>query len=144
MPHYRSVFRSAVRAAIAAHPRFTGVTVLKVWPGSVDAATLPVLGVLTPNEPSAQDTQTSVVRRTVLQIALRREGGDDIEDILDEDSALIEALVIGALRSREVRCVLEETSLVSHSQSRAYVGTLVMSFRVQTWQPEATLPPTPI
>lgn len=140
MPHYRSTFRAAARAALAAHPRFSSVNVLRVWPGSVDAATLPVLGILTPNEPSARDTQRSVTRRTLLQVALRREGGDDIEDVLDEDSALIEALILGALRSQDVRCVLEETSLVSHSQSRAYVGTLVMSFRVQTWQPEAILP----
>lgn len=139
MAHYRTTFRNAARAALAAHPHFQGVTILKVWPGSVDAATLPVIGVLTPQEPSEPDTQTSCTKRTLLQIALRREGGDNIEDHLDDDSALIEALVLTALRSPEVAVKLEDTSIVSHSQSRAFVGTLVMSFRVQTWQPEPTL-----
>lgn len=139
MPHYRSAYRAAVRAALAAHPGLAGVTILPVWPGSIDAATLPVLGVLTPQEPSAIDSQGGAEKRTLLQIALRREGGDDIEDRFDEDSALIEALVLAALRSPEIGCALDETTIVSHSQSRAYVGTLVMSFRVLSWQPAPIL-----
>ncbi|WP_111559462.1 hypothetical protein [Paracoccus sediminilitoris] len=139
MAHYRSLFRATARAALAAHPHFAGVRILKVWPGSVDAASLPVIGVLTPQEPSGRDSQRSVTRRTLLQIALRRIGGDEIEDVLDEDSAMIEAIINDALRSGATRAQLEETSIVSHSQSEAFVGTLVMSFRLQTWQPDATL-----
>lgn len=139
MTHYRTAFRNAARAALAADPHFAGVTILKVWPGSVDAATLPVIGVLTPQEPSQRDAQRTVTRRTLMQVALRRKGGEEIEDRLDEDSARIEAVILAALRTSEVRAVLEETSIVSHSQSRAYVGTLIMSFRLQSWQPEPTL-----
>ncbi|SCY61571.1 hypothetical protein [Paracoccus tibetensis] len=135
MPHYRSTYRAVVRAALAATPALAGITVLRVWPGSIDAAALPILGVLTPQEPSVLDSQNSSERRTLLQVALRREGGEDIEDRLDEDSAVIEALVLAALRSPEIGVALEETTIVSHSQSRAYVGTLVMSFRVLSWQP---------
>lgn len=140
MAHYRSEFRAAARLALAAHPGLQGVTVLGVWPDSIDADTLPVLGVLTPQEPSERDTHTSVTRRTLLQVALRRIGGDDVEDRLDEDSAAIEAAILSALRAPEVDVALEETSIVSHSNARSFVGTLVMSFRVQTWQPEPTLP----
>lgn len=136
MAHYRSEYRAAARAALAAHPRFRGFTVMKVWPGSVDDATLPVIGVLTPQEPTERDSQKSTTRRTLLQIALRRLGDDDVEDTLDEDSAVIEAVIIAALRSSELRCQLEDTSIVSHSGSRTFVGTLVMSFRLQSWRPE--------
>ncbi|TJZ86156.1 hypothetical protein [Paracoccus hibiscisoli] len=139
MAHYRSTFRAAVRGALSADPHFLGVDVLKIWPGSIDDTALPVIGVLTPQEPSQRDSQTSVTRLTLLQVALRRKGGEGIEDQLDEDSHRIEAQVLTALRSPEVAVTLEDTSIVSHSQSRAYVGTLVMSFRVQTWQPEPTL-----
>ena len=52
---------------------------------------------------------------------------------------MIEAIINDALRSGATRAQLEETSIVSHSQSEAFVGTLVMSFRLQTWQPDATL-----
>lgn len=140
MSHYRSEYRATARAALAAHPRFTDVTILKVWPGSVDDETLPVLGVLTPQEPCAADTHKSTTRRTLMQIALRRLGGDEVEDLLDEDSEIIEAIIIAALRRPDLRCVLEETSVVTGSQGYSFVGTLVMGFRLQSWRPVATLP----
>lgn len=140
MSHYRSEFRTLVREALAAHPRFTEVTVMRVWPGSIDAATLPVIGVLTPQERSAPDTQTTTRRGTLLQVALRRIGHDEVEDVLDADSAVVEAVVIATLRSRERNCVLKDTSVVSNSDAHAFVGTLVMSFRVTSWRPVATLP----
>lgn len=136
MAHYRTEYREKARAALAAHPRFQDFTVMKVWPGSVDDTTLPVIGVLTPQEPSERDSQRSTTRRTLLQIALRRLGDEDVEDTLDEDSAIIEALILAGLRSREIRCQLEETTIVSHSGSRTFVGTLVMSFRLQSWRPD--------
>lgn len=140
MGHYRSDYRNQAREALAAESRFAGFTVLKVWPGSIDADSLPVLGVLTPQDRSERDSQVSTSRQTLLQVAVRRIGGEDVEDILDEDSALIEAIVISALRRRDVACVLEDTSVVSNSESRQFVGTLIMSFRLQSWRPEATLP----
>lgn len=140
MPHYRSEYRAAVRAAVSSYPGFADVTVLRVWPGSVDVQTLPVLGVVTPNEPTARDSQKSTSRRTLLQVVLRRAGGDDVEDRLDDDSDAIEALVIGALRGPELKCQLEDTSVVSHTQSEKIVGTLIMSFRLQSWRPDAILP----
>ncbi|MBK4216133.1 hypothetical protein JJJ17_09365 [Paracoccus caeni] len=140
MAHYRSEYRRLVREALAAHPRFAGFTIMKVWPGSVDDETLPVIGVLTPQEPSARDTQKTVTRRTLLQIAVRRIGDEEIEDTLDDDSAEIEAAVLAALRNPEHRCVLEDTSVISHTSSRKNVGTLVMSFRVQSWRSEPSLP----
>lgn len=139
MPHYRSQYRAAVRAAVAEYPDFSDVTVLRVWPGSVDVHTLPVLGVVTPNEPTSRDSYKSTTRRTLLQVVLRRAGGDEVEDRLDDDSAVIEALVNRALRSAQLKCQLEDTSVVSHTQAEAIVGTLIMSFRLQSWRPDATL-----
>lgn len=139
MSHYRSEYRAIARAALAAHPRFADVTIFRVWPGSVDDATLPVMGVLTPQESCEADTQKTTTRRTLMQVALRCAGGDEIEDMLDEDSALIEAIIIAALRRPDLRCALEETSIVSNSQGYAFVGTLVMGFRLQSWRSVASL-----
>ncbi|MFB9223703.1 hypothetical protein [Paracoccus cavernae] len=122
MSHYRSDYRTLVREALTAHPRFAGFTVMRVWPGSIDAATLPVIGVLTPQERNAPDTQTTTTRGTLLQVALRRIGHDEVEDNLDADSEVVEAVVIAALRNRERNCVLEETSVVSNSDAHAFVG----------------------
>lgn len=139
MPHYRSEYRQLARVALAAHPRFAGVDVRAVWPGSVSDEDLPVLGVLTPQEPSARDTQSSSTKRTLMQVALRRIGGDEIEDQLDEDSAVIEAVILATLRSGKIRCALEDTSVTSNGGGSANVGTLVMSFRIQSWRSEPTL-----
>lgn len=140
MSHYRSEFRAEVRAALAVHARFAGITIMRVWPGSVDTATLPVLGVLTPQERSTPDTQKTTSRGTLMQIALRRLGGDEVEDVLDEDSDAIEAVVISTLRRPDRNCVLEDTSIVSNSEGHSFVGTLVMSFRVTSWRSVAQLP----
>lgn len=140
MSHYRSDFRNQVRETLAANPRFTGFTVMRVWPGTIDAATLPVIGVLTPQERSTPDSQRTTSRGTLLQLVLRRIGHDEVEDVLDADSEVVEAVVIAALRRPDRNCVLEDTSVVSNGDAHAFVGTLVMSFRVTTWRPVATLP----
>ncbi|MBW7057309.1 hypothetical protein KY389_11495 [Paracoccus bogoriensis] len=140
MTHWRSEYRAAVRAALQARPRFADVDVLPIWPGTVDDETLPVIGVVTPNEPVARDSEASTTRRTLLQVALRRIGGVDVEDQLDLDSDEIEATVLGALRSPTLRVQLEDLSIVSDSRAHSYVGTLVMSFRLHSWQPEVTHP----
>ena len=139
MAHYRSEYRALALDALAAHGRFAGFTAPKVWPSGLDAESLPLIGVLTPQDRSERDTHSSSRRSTLLQVGVRRLGGDDVEDVLDEDSFHVEAIVIAALQTRSVGCVLEDTSLVSNSQGEANVGTLVMSFRLTSFRPVAIL-----
>lgn len=143
MSHYRTDFRNLARTALAAHRRFSGFTVMKVWPGSIDADTLPVLGVLTPQDASTPDTKNTVTRSTLLQVAIRRLGGDEIEDELDLDSHDVEAIVTATLRAASVGCFLEQTSVVSNTHSEGVVGTLVMGFRLTSFRAEPTLTQTP-
>lgn len=143
MAHYRSEIRTLARSALVAHPRFAGFTGPKVWPGAVDAASLPIIGVLTPQDTSRMESFTSTERKTLMQVALRRKGGEDIEDVLDQDSELIEAIVLSAIRSQNRFCFLRETSVVSNTDAIQNVGTLVMTFEVATIRPEAVLPVTP-
>ncbi|MDK8874688.1 hypothetical protein [Paracoccus sp. SSJ] len=143
MTHYRSEIRALARAALTAHPRFAAFTAPKVWPGTVDADSLPVIGVLTPQDSSRMETMTSTERKPLMQVAVRRKGGDDVEDILDDDSELIEAIVLGAIRAQNRFCFLRETSVVSNTDGIQNVGTLVMTFEITTVRPEATLPAGP-
>ncbi|SFY23556.1 hypothetical protein SAMN04244548_03193 [Paracoccus pantotrophus] len=140
MPHHRSAYRASVLAALTANARFAGFTAPKVWTGSIDAASLPVIGVLTPQERCERDTQTTTARGTLLQVAVRRLGGDDVEDDLDDDSEVIEAIVMATLRRLDRACALEDTSVVTNTMAERNVGTLVMSFRLRSWRPVATLP----
>lgn len=143
MSHYRSDIRALARGALISHPRFTAFTCPKVWPGAVDAESLPVIGVLTPQDSSRMETFTSTERKTLLQVAVRRKGGEDIEDILDADSDMIEAIVLAALRVQNRFCFLRETSLVSNTDGAQNIGTLVMTFETTSMRPEAALPVSP-
>ncbi|MFC3569195.1 hypothetical protein [Paracoccus simplex] len=143
MSHYRSDARAVVRTALIAHLRFADFTAPKVWPGVVDADSLPVIGVLTPQDSSRMETMTSTERKTLMQVAVRRKGGENVEDILDEDSEVIEAVVLAALRAQNRFCFLRETSVVSNTDGVQNVGTLVMTFEITTVRPEASLPVAP-
>lgn len=143
MAHYRSEARALAHAALIAHPRFAAFTAPKVWPGGVDAESLPVIGVLTPQDSSRMESFTSTERKTLMQVAVRRKGGEDVEDILDDDSEVIEAVVLAAIRAQNRFCFLRETSLVSNTDGARNVGTLVMTFEIASVRPEATLPETP-
>ncbi|WP_017999923.1 hypothetical protein [Paracoccus sp. N5] len=143
MGHYRSDARALARTALIAHPRFAAFTAPKVWPGAIDAESLPVIGVLTPQDSSRMESFTSTERKTLMQVAVRRKGGDEVEDILDDDSEVIEAVVLAAIRAQNRFCFLRETSLVSNTDGARNVGTLVMTFEIASVRPEATLPDTP-
>jgi len=139
MAHYRSEYRDMVRAALREHSRFEEFTIFRVWPGVVDEGTLPVLGVLTPQDRCELDTMTSTRRSTMLQVALRRAGHDEVEDQLDEDSEIVEAVVTTTLRRLDRGCFLDETTVVANTDGRRNVGTLVMTFRLTSFRPAATL-----
>lgn len=143
MDHYRSEARALARAALIAHPRFAAFNAPKVWPGAVDAESLPVIGVLTPQDSSRMESFTCTERKTLMQVAVRRKGGEDVEDILDHDSEVIEAVVLAAIRGQNRFCFLRETSLVSNTDGARNIGTLVLGFEITTLRPEAELTPTP-
>lgn len=143
MPHYRSGYRATALAALVAHTRFAAFTAPKVWPNGLDVDGLPLIGVLTPQDRSERDTHSSSRRGTLLQVGIRRLGSEDVEDELDTDSTYVEAIVIAALQTYEVACVLEETSLVTNTTAELNVGTLVMNFRLTSFRPVATLPINP-
>lgn len=134
MSHYRANIRKAAREALAGLPRFAGFTVPAVWPGALDAETLPVLGVLTPQERREQPSRASVTCRTLLQVVVRRRGSTTIEDELDEDSEEIEAAVTAAFLRVRQGCFLEDLSVVANTDGYSNIGTLVMSFRVTTFR----------
>lgn len=140
MTHYRSHYRRTALSALTMHTRFIGFTAMKVWPGTVGFQSLPVIGVLTPQERCEAHGRPSVTRRTLLQVVVRRSGHDDVEDELDEDSALIEAIISSAFLHIRQGCFLEDTSVITNTDGRENVGTLVMSFRLTAFHPIATLP----
>lgn len=143
LQHYRSTYRSEALAALTGNPRFADFTPLKVWSGAIDDRTLPVIGVLTPQERSEQQSKASLTRRTLLQVVVRRLGSEDVEDDLDDDSELIEAIISAHFLQIHQACFLEDLSIVTNTDGRSNVATLVMSFRLTRFRSPPSLPVAP-
>ncbi|MVO14811.1 hypothetical protein [Parasedimentitalea huanghaiensis] len=135
--HPRSKLRKDVRDAVVAEPGFSGLTVLAAWASSIDPETLPALGVFTPREVSRKADATSVLRATDVAVQYRCQGGDDLEDSLDNISVQIEALVLPVLA--EIGAgdhQLETTDIDISGDGARRVGKLNMIFRVARFTPE--------
>ncbi|MBT9386981.1 hypothetical protein KM176_24490 [Pseudooceanicola sp. CBS1P-1] len=134
MTHYRSTFRAQAKAALEASGALAGVTLLSAWAEQIDAATLPVMGVATPSERSSRSSHGGTLEKgTLLQVVLKRQGGSDLEDQLDTDTAAIEAAVSGALNGAGVQCLLEEVTTIVNGEGARRIGTATASFRVTSW-----------
>ena len=135
MPHWRADYRSAARAALSAHPRFTGVSVMPAWRGSIDADSLPVVGVVTPDERITLPARDQTERTTLLQVVLKRQGGDDLEDELDLDADAIEAALAAALPPNTLQCLPDGLSIMIEDRADMAIGTVIVTFRVASWRP---------
>ncbi|UWQ77609.1 hypothetical protein K3725_09765 [Leisingera sp. S132] len=135
--HPRSVLRKALRDAVSAAPEFSGVTVLKAWVNNVDPKALPAFGVFTPRELSRKSDATQVLRATDVVVQYRCEGIEDLEDNLDDVSALIEALVLPVLADHgEGDHQLESTDIDMSGEGSRRIGKLNMTFRAVRFTPE--------
>ncbi|WP_243612931.1 hypothetical protein [Shimia aestuarii] len=135
MTHFRGRLRAAIRSALEAESAsFGGLTVLKSWGQDVDDKALPAAGVFTPSEPSRLSSTDDLYRETVLVIQLKREGGDDLEDLLDDDSDRIDGIVIGVLAEFPGEIIdsfhLANTTLEIEGAGAKRIGKLMMDFRV--------------
>lgn len=138
MPHYRAEYRAAVKAAIAAEPRFRCFRAKSAWAQNIDPRELPVFGVATPREPCSREGGTTVHRVTTVLIALKRAGGDDVEDILDEDSIEIERVVLPVLLARAQIVALAMTETFVNGEGSQRVGTLLMELTATRFTDEGS------
>jgi hypothetical protein len=128
----RGDFRALARAALAADPRMGEVAQLSAWAGNIPAEMLPVLGVVTPQERATLDVFDQMERSTLLQVVVKRLGGDDLEDTLDEDAEAIEDCVVTAIFAAHHRCLPEDLTIALNGEGEQRVGTAIVNFRV-TW-----------
>lgn len=135
--HPRGILRRDVRAAIEADAGFAEAKVLVSWAQKVDADSLPVLGVFTPRERSRKIASTDVLREADVAVQLRRAGGDELEDQLDDDSALLEALVLPVLAAHGAGDhQLELTDIDISGEGARRIGKLNMTFRASRFTRE--------
>lgn len=129
----RKEIRQAARDTLTAAPYFAGFTAISAWVQSVDVAALPAWAVATPQERRTRDNQTVDQRDLTLALVIKRVGGADIEDALDDDADAAEAVIVSALRTAFRECELAMTETRVDGDGAQRVGTLTMSFTVTYW-----------
>ncbi|MDP1620408.1 MAG: hypothetical protein Q8K33_24190 [Cypionkella sp.] len=128
--NHRSLFRTLARDALANDPRMILLTQLPAWAGNISAETLPVIGVVTPQERVSPDTFDMFERSTLLQVVVKRLGGDELEDELDADADAIEICVCAAIMVAGYRCFPEDLTLALNGDGAERIGTALVNFRV--------------
>ena len=133
MSHYRADLRTAALTALSGHAYFGSFTKMSAWAQNIDARTLPVFGVATPREEKSLDTLDTSQRVITLVIVFKRRGGDNLDDLLDDDSVEAELVLMPALIG-----VIDATDLISteariDGDGDSRVGTLTMTFRATHW-----------
>ena len=94
---HRVLLRRLAREAMAGTARYYDIPAMRSWSQAVNFEELPIWGVMTPDEQSAPVAKDYTGRSVVLSVAVKREGGDELEDELDVDAAEIEAAVLPVL-----------------------------------------------
>lgn len=140
MTHRRAEIRASLRSALQFAPRFNAFEVISAWASSIDARSLPVLGVATPTETKDQDAHRSAERTVMAVVVIKRRGGEDIDDVLDEDSDHVEAIVLGDLRQSGLDAELDRTDVAVDGSADRRIGTLTMTFRAFVQTPEPLTP----
>lgn len=134
--HYRGQIRASTRLTLEHCAHFADCTMLWAWSSELDADALPILAVMTPSETKGDAARGSSERIISLQVLLRRLGGDDIEDILDHDSTVLEAAVLASLRTHNWGAELQATDVSIDQAGDQRVGSLDMKFLVTLWVAE--------
>ena len=127
MPHPRSTLRASVRAALETSPDLIGVRVYRSWAHAVGRDDVPALGVFTPRERAPGATGNQVDRATDIVVMYRAEGGNDLDDHLDDISAVIEPLVLGVLAGFQLYG-LDTTEIDINGDGEKLTGSLTLTF----------------
>ncbi|MDO9099515.1 MAG: hypothetical protein Q7V53_02055, partial [Caldisericota bacterium] len=67
---------------------------------------------------------------TLLQVVVKRLGGEELEDELDADADAIEICVCAAIMVAGYRCFPEDLTLALNGDGAERIGTALVNFRV--------------
>lgn len=133
MSHYRSDLRAAAISAITGQLHFTDYTSFSAWSQNIDPDALPAFGVATPREEKTLDGLETSQRAITLIVVFKRRGGDDLDDIMDDDSVAAEMALMPALQGIIDAIDLTSTEVRIDGEGSSRVGTLTLTFRATHW-----------
>lgn len=125
---HAKTLRDTARGILAGIARFDDFEALRTWARSIDDDAIPGWCVVTPRTRQTKDGVRSYTLDPDLEIQVRRAGGDDLEDILDEDAGVVEEALLPALAlvAEAPELVLIETTF--HNGGERRLGFLNMRF----------------
>lgn len=91
--------RTAVRVALENAPALSAAQSHRTWVQNPDETHLPGYTVRVPSVPAARSDQTAHQRDIDLVVDFRRIGDEDLEDLLADDAAAIEPVVMAELET---------------------------------------------
>lgn len=128
MAHHRTDLRQAAVLALADDARIGRYTFVKAWVMAADDQMQPVWTVATPREQSGSAAKDTLSRVVSLVVALKRSGGEDIEDDLDLDAAAIEAAVWPAIEPLCLHAELDQTDTKLAGEGSRREGSVEVRF----------------
>jgi hypothetical protein len=129
----RKALRDAARLALRGAPGLDGYTEISAWVQKVDARSLPAWAVVTPTERRDRQTNNEAREDLMLAVIIKRTGGDDLEDLMDDDADAVAGVVVGALRDDLHQCELAQTEMRLDGDGAERVASLTLSFNVTYW-----------
>lgn len=137
MPHPRVSIRADVKTALAGLAGIAADEVTTIYRKDIDIEQLPEIMVLTPREQVARVAVDQVDRTIDVMVIIRRKGGDDLDDNLDNESDDIEAAVLPVLAGHGDDEELVEVTTQFDVTGSVRVGQLEMRFRLVRYTSEA-------
>lgn len=98
------------------------------WARGAAAGDLPRGWVRIPGAQVAYFDREEVVRTPRIQVLIQREGGDDLQDVQEADSAAIEAAVLPVLEARSHDTELTRVDFAASGDASSPVGEVLMEF----------------
>lgn len=128
----RKAIRAAVSSALAGRP---GWSEISAWVQTVDASRLPAWAVATPSERSDRDSNDGFARNDLTLIVMAKRTGPEADILadMDDDADALAPLVIAAVGTGSIDCILTETATRVDRTGERPVGTLTLQFAVTYW-----------
>lgn len=129
----RAALADAVDLAITAIPALAGARRISAWVQNIDPASLPAIGVATPAEERAVGAMNLDEVRVIGVVVVKRAGGDDLEDQLDDDAEALIGRLEAAMTAAGTDCDLRSSAMDVSGAGSPRIGTLTLTFDLALW-----------
>lgn len=126
----RADLNAAISGLIMPGGSLAGAQIISAWAQNIDARALPAVGVATPAEQREAIGQGTDQATITAVVVIKRSGGDDLEDILDDDAEALIPAIQAALKTTTRDCALATSAVDLNGAGSPRIGTLTLTFQL--------------